>query len=82
MALFILKENIHLGVCSLAATRPFWRFRYLLLGQKGISLLTLLEKSPEFHYNGFRMMWEIFFDLGISLRIPFTNVLKFHKLVL
>jgi hypothetical protein len=31
VALFILKENIHLGVYSLAATRLFWRFKYLLL---------------------------------------------------
>lgn len=29
-ALFILRENIHLGVYSLAATRPFGRFKYLL----------------------------------------------------
>lgn len=50
MALFILKENIHLGVCSLAATRPFRRFKYLL-DQKGISLLNLHEKSPKIHYN-------------------------------
>lgn len=75
-ALFILRENIHLGVYSLAATRLFWRFKYLLLWSEGHFIIRLHEKSTA--------VWFLNDVKNLSwwgkkpFQIPFTNMLVFH----